>query len=155
VIEFSLNGKKVRSESDPLARLVDVIREEMGDTTVKEGCGEGECGSCTVLMDGRIVNSCLIPVIQVENRNVVTMAGFGKTDRGKALISAFEREGAVQCGFCIPGMVLAGEAILSANPEADEKVIRAGISGNLCRCTGYDLIVRAIASAAKQGRGLW
>jgi carbon-monoxide dehydrogenase small subunit len=155
MIRFRLNGREVTTTADPLARLIDVLREERGDVSVKEGCGEGECGACSVLVDGKLMNSCLLPVARVEGASVSTMAGLRETARGKALIDAFAREGAVQCGFCIPGMVIAAEAILAANPAPDEREIRTGISGNLCRCTGYDLIVRAIASAATEGRGLW
>ena len=155
MIRFTLNGRPVESHDHPLRRLLDVLRDELGDTSVKEGCGEGECGACSILMNGRIVNACLIPLAQAAGRDIVTMAGFAESDRGRALIEAFKREGAVQCGFCIPGMVLAGEAMLAGNPSPTDAEIRAGISGNLCRCTGYDLIVRAIASASKQGKGLW
>jgi carbon-monoxide dehydrogenase small subunit len=155
MIRFHLNGREVSTAAHPLARLIDVLREELGDVSVKEGCGEGECGACTVLVDGALMNSCLLPVGRVEGASVATMAGLRETDRGRALIDAFAREGAVQCGFCIPGIVIAAEALLAANPAPDEREIRTGISGNLCRCTGYDLIVRAVASAAKEGRGLW
>jgi aerobic carbon-monoxide dehydrogenase small subunit len=152
---FLLNGSAVTSVRHPLARLLDVLREELGDTSVKEGCGEGECGACSVLVDGRLVNSCVLSLGQVEGRAVTTMAGLRDTDRGRALVEAFAREGAVQCGFCIPGMVMAAEALLAGNPSPDEEQIRTGISGTLCRCTGYDLIVKAIAAAARDGRGLW
>jgi aerobic carbon-monoxide dehydrogenase small subunit len=155
MIRFTLNGRPVQTEYHPLTRLIDVIREELGDTSVKEGCGEGECGACSILIDGKLANSCLVPVVQVGDRSIVTIAGFRETPRGKALIDAFAREGAVQCGFCIPGMVMAGEAILTAHPAPDDGQIRAGLAGNLCRCTGYDLIVRAIASAARESVGLW
>ncbi len=155
MIRFRLNGREVSTAAYPLARLIDVLREELADASVKEGCGEGECGACSVLVDGALMNCCLVPVGRVEGASVTTMAGLRETERGKALIDAFAREGAVQCGFCIPGIVIAAEALLAANPSPDEREIRTGISGNLCRCTGYDLIVKAVASAAKQGRGLW
>jgi carbon-monoxide dehydrogenase small subunit len=155
VIAFRLNGREVSSAAHPLARLIDVLREELGDVSVKEGCGEGECGACSVLIDGKLMNSCLLPAGRIEGSSVTTMAGLRETDRGRALIDAFAREGAVQCGFCIPGMVIAAEALLAANPSPDEQEIRTGISGNLCRCTGYDLIVKAVSSAAREGRGLW
>ena len=155
MIAFTLNGRSVRTDSHPLRRLLDVIREELGDTSVKEGCGEGECGACSILMDGKLVNSCIVPVAQVEDRTIVTMRGFSETARGKTLVDSFTREGAVQCGFCIPGMVLAGEALLSSNPTPSENEIRAWLAGNLCRCTGYDLIIRAIISASEAGKGLW
>jgi carbon-monoxide dehydrogenase small subunit len=155
VIAFTLNGKQVEVEADPLARLLDVLRDELGDTSVKEGCGEGECGACLVLRNGEPLNSCILPVGLAEGCDIVTMAGLRETDRGRALIDAYAREGAVQCGFCIPGMVIASEALLNRDPNPDEAAIRTGISGNLCRCTGYDLIVKAISSAAREGKGLW
>jgi carbon-monoxide dehydrogenase small subunit len=150
--EFMLNGRKVESTLHPLARLLDVLREEMGDTSVKEGCGEGECGACAVLMNGELVNSCLVPLARAAGAEIATMAGLRETDRGRALIGAFAREGAVQCGFCTPGLVMAADALLRKNPKPDEGAIREGLSGNLCRCTGYDLIVKAVASAAGEGK---
>ncbi len=155
LIRFRLNGREVEAASPPLSRLLDALREELGDTSVKEGCGEGECGACSVLVDGRLVNACLVPLIQAEGSEVITMAGLAETGRGRALVDAFTREGAVQCGFCTPGMVIAAEALLSSNPRPDEGEIRSALSGNLCRCTGYDLIVRAVSSAAERGSGLW
>ncbi len=155
MIGFMLNGKAVSTALPPLARLIDVLRDDLKDSSVKEGCGEGECGACSVLLDGRLVNSCILPVGRVEGGSVVTMSGYAESGRGKALIGAFESEGAVQCGFCIPGMVLAAEELLSGNPHPGEEEIRKALSGNLCRCTGYDLIVRAVTVAAQKGRGLW
>jgi len=155
MIRFELNGKPVEVSADPLARLLDVLRDELGDTSVKEGCGEGECGACLVLLNGAPANSCILPVARAEGGRLVTMAGFRESARGRKLIEVFAREGAVQCGFCIPGMVVAAESLLSQNAHPTETEIRQGISGNLCRCTGYDLIVRAIASAAADGEGLW
>lgn len=152
---FRLNGAEVTSARHPLSRLIDVLREELSDTSVKEGCGEGECGACSILVDGALANSCILALGHVEGKSVTTMAGLRETPRGKALVEAFAREGAVQCGFCIPGMVMAAEALLAGDPAPDEQAIRAGISGNLCRCTGYDLIVKAVSSAAREGRGLW
>lgn len=152
---FTLNGRPVSSTSHPLARLIDVLRDELEDLSVKEGCGEGECGACAVLLDGTLVNSCLVPLGRVDGCAVVTMAGVRETPRGKALIEAFAREGAVQCGFCTPGLVMAAEALLAADPAPDERAIRAGISGNLCRCTGYETVVRAIAAAAREGGHRW
>ncbi len=155
MISFRLNGRAVSADAAPTARLLDVLRDQCGDTSVKEGCGEGECGACLVLKDGAPVNSCIFPAGLAEGAEVVTMAGLRETPQGRTLIEAFAREGAVQCGFCIPGMVMAAQALLRRTPSPDEEAIRTGISGNLCRCTGYDLIVRAVASAAKEGRGLW
>jgi carbon-monoxide dehydrogenase small subunit len=155
MIRFRLNGREVEVLAHPLARLIDVLRDDLGDVSVKEGCGEGECGACSVLKNGRLVNSCIIPVGQAEGSDIMTMAGLRDTDRGRALIHAFAKEGAVQCGYCIPGMVMAADALLRENPLPSDPEIREGISGNLCRCTGYDLIVRAISTAAREGRDLW
>jgi len=155
VIRFRLNGKEVFLEADPTARLLDVLRDSCGDTSVKEGCGEGECGACLVLRNGEPVNACILPAALVEGTEIVTMAGLRETRQGRTIIEAFAREGAVQCGFCIPGMVMAAESLLRRNSSPDETAIRDGISGNLCRCTGYDLIVKAVASAARDGKGLW
>jgi carbon-monoxide dehydrogenase small subunit len=155
VIGFVLNGRGVESAADPLSRLVDVLRDGLSDTSVKEGCGEGECGACAVLMNGRLVNSCLVPLAKAEGADIVTMAGLRETESGRLLIQSFSREGAVQCGFCTPGFVMAAEALLRENPHPSDLQIREGLSGNLCRCTGYDLIVKAVAAAAKEGPGLW
>ncbi len=152
---FAVNGTPVEVDVPGMRRLLDVLREELVLTGTKEGCGEGECGACSVLKNGQVVNSCILPVAQAEGSYIVTMAGLRETDRGKTLIQAFAREGAVQCGFCIPGMVIAADALLAGNPSPSEREIREGISGNLCRCTGYDLIVRAVSTAAREGRGRW
>ena len=155
MIAFTLNGRAVSVTADPAARLLDVLRDECGDLSVKEGCGEGECGACLVLRNGEPVNSCILPVGLADGAEIMTMAGLKDTPRGRALVEAFAREGAVQCGFCIPGMVMAGEALLRRTPQPGEEEIRFGISGNLCRCTGYDLILRAVDAAAREGKGLW
>lgn len=154
-ITFTLNGKAVVWGGGPAARLLDVLRESFENTGVKCGCREGECGACAVILDGRLVNSCMAAMGRVEGSEVVTIEGYKHTKRFAALDRAFARAGAVQCGFCIPGMVLAAECLLSRNPAPSEEEIRVGISGNLCRCTGYNAIVRAIANAAKEGEGLW
>lgn len=155
MIRFRLNGQDVSVEASPLARLLDALRDQCGDTSVKEGCGEGECGACLALRNGEPVNTCLLPAALAEGTDIVTMAGLRETDRGKVLVDAFAREGAVQCGFCIPGVVIAAEALLRRTPDPDDAAIRTGIAGNLCRCTGYDLIVKAIHAAAREGQGLW
>ncbi len=154
-VHFKLNGAHVTVTADPLRRLIDVLRDDLGLTSTKEGCGEGECGACSVLMDGRLANSCLLPLAAVEGREIVTIEGFRKTKRFELLKECFAEEGAVQCGFCTPGMVLAAEALLSADPHPNERAVRDGISGNLCRCTGYSSIVAAILAASKRGEGLW
>jgi carbon-monoxide dehydrogenase small subunit len=154
-VSFNLNGAPVRIQTDPLRRLLDVLREDFGLTGAKEGCGEGECGACAALLDGELVNSCLLPLIAVQGGQVVTIEGFRETPRFQVLSECFSQAGAVQCGFCTPGMLLAAEALLSRNPAPTEGEIREALSGNLCRCTGYTAIVTAVAAAAEEGGGLW
>ena len=154
-IEFTLNGKPVTYTGDPLRRLLDVLREDYGLTGSKEGCGEGECGACSVILDGKLVTSCILPVGAVRGRTVLTIEGIRDTEEGKCVIDAYAEGGAVQCGFCIPGMVMATWCLLRENPDPTEEEIRMGISGNICRCTGYDLIVECIRLAAKKGAKLW
>lgn len=154
-IRFVLNDKKVSVEIDTLTRLLDVMRNEFHCLGVKEGCGEGECGACSILLDGKLVNSCIIPIGQVEDSVIVTIEGLKKTERYKVLQKAFQDAGAVQCGFCTPGMIMAAESLLSHNPKPSEEDIRVGISGNLCRCTGYAMIVEAVKLASIRGEGLW
>ena len=148
-ITFILNNKQVIYEGKATDRLLDVLRSTFQLTGVKCGCKEGECGSCSVLMDGKLVNSCMIAMGRCEGCSIVTIEGFQVIDKAYAAVSA------VQCGYCIPGMVLATEALLSKIPHPTEEDIRVGISGNLCRCTGYNAIVKAIGIAAEEGSGLW
>ena len=150
-VTFMLNGKEVTVAVDPLKRLLDVLREDLKLTGVKEGCGEGECGACAVLLDGALVNSCLVPVGMVAGRTVMTPEGLAETGKGKQIVEAFADAGAVQCGFCSPGMAMAAAALLKEKANPTEAEIREAISGNLCRCTGYDLIVKGIKEAAKRG----
>ena len=154
-IVFSVTGSRVVFAGNPLTRLIAVLRDELKLTGVKEGCGEGECGACSIIKDGKLVTSCIIPVGACEGSKIYTIEGIRDTDKGKCLIDAFRDGGAVQCGFCIPGMVMAAYALLSANPNPDENAIRMAISGNICRCTGYDLIVDSIRLAAERGGDLW
>lgn len=154
-ISFYLNGKAVHLQTDPLRRLLDVLREDFGLTGTKEGCGQGECGACAVLLDRQLVNSCLLPAVAAEGKRVITIEGFRETRRFQVLSRCFSQAGAVQCGFCTPGMLLAAEALLSQNPTPTQEEIRSGMSGNLCRCTGYTAIVKAVAAAAREGSGLW
>ena len=149
-IEFVLNNRTVVLEADPLRRLLDVLREDLGLLGPKEGCGEGECGACAVLVDGRLINSCLTAVGTIAGREVTTIEGFRETERYGILAGAFAEAGAVQCGYCTPGMLMAAEALLRKNPRPTEAEIRAAISGNLCRCTGYNMIVQAIQAAARE-----
>lgn len=156
MIKFILNGKEVSSSAKASERLLDVLRgEEFALTGVKCGCKEGECGACSVILDGRLANSCMVAMGSIEGSQVVTIEGYRETERYKVLDKAYADVSAVQCGFCIPGMVLASECILAKNPNPTEADIRDGISGNLCRCTGYNAIVEAISAAAKEGKGLW
>ncbi len=150
MIEFVLNGTPVSIVCDPSSRLLDVLRNEFKLTGVKEGCGEGECGACSVLLNGRLANSCLIAVGSIQGADIVTIEGFRDTDRYALLEQSFANAGAVQCGFCTPGMVMAAEALLSRNPHPSEEQIREAISGNLCRCTGYNMIVEAIRKASEE-----
>ncbi len=154
-IRFQLNGNEVTVRTDPLRRLLDVLRDELRLTGVKEGCGEGECGACAVLINGKIANSCLIPVGKAAGAEVVTIEGFRETERYKVLLDSITEAGSVQCGFCTPGIVIAAEALLRSNPQPDENEIRRALSGNLCRCTGYSMIVEGIRIAANRGKGLW
>lgn len=154
-IVFVLNNKKVEYKGKATDRLLDVLQDTYHLTGVKCGCKEGECGACSVLMDGELVNSCMVAMGRCEGSSIVTIEGFKETERFKVIDEAYAAVSAVQCGYCIPGMVLATEAILSENPEPTEADIREGISGNLCRCTGYNAIVQAIKIAAKEGKGLW
>ena len=154
-IKFTLNGELVSVATEPLRRLLDVLRDDLGLKGAKEGCGEGECGACSVLIDGRLTNSCLVAVETVADRSVMTIEGFRETERFKVLEAAFIEAGAVQCGFCTPGMIMAAEALLSINPNPSEQEIREAISGNLCRCTGYGMIVEAVRIAAQRGEGQW
>ncbi len=154
-IEFELNGQPQVITTNPLRRLVDVLRDDFQLTGTKEGCGEGECGACGVLLDKQLVNSCLLPVGAIEGKKLITIEGFRNTKRFDIIQQSFAQAGSVQCGFCTPAMIMAAEALLSVNPNPSESDIRAGLSGNLCRCTGYGMIVEAILTASREGEGLW
>lgn len=150
---MSVNGKDICIDAPPLKRLLDILRDDLGLTGTKEGCGEGECGACAVIMDGMLVNSCMVPAIQLPGKNVLTIEGLGTPEEPDILQKAFVEEGAVQCGFCTPGMVMASRFLLSQNNDPDKGQIRLGLAGNLCRCTGYEGIFRAVERAAKEGYG--
>lgn len=147
LIECKVNGESHRLDVLPMARLLDLLREQLQLTGTKEGCGEGECGACTVVIDGRIVNSCLVPVGQVNGAEITTIEGVAQNDQLHAVQQAFIQHGGAQCGICTPGMVLAAVDLLKRNPQPTEADIRNGLAGNLCRCTGYmkifDSVVRA------------
>lgn len=154
-ISFELNGKQVTVTTRPLRRLLDILRDDLGLTGTKEGCGEGECGACALLLDHQLVNACLVSAITLDGASVLTIEGFRETERFQALSRAFDRAGSVQCGFCTPGMLMAAEALLAQNPDPTEEEVRQGLSGNLCRCTGYGMIVEGVMQAAREGKGLW
>jgi len=149
---FVVNGDQVEVEVPGMRRLLDVLREDLALTGTKEGCGEGECGACSVLLDGVVVDSCLVPICQVDGTSVQTVEGLGSTDQLNDLQAAFLQTGGAQCGICTPGMLMAGEAFLAAGAVATDASIREAIAGNLCRCTGYTKIVEAIALASEQRR---
>lgn len=148
-ISLTVNGAPRSIHAFPMARLLDVLREDLGLTGTKEGCGEGECGSCSILMDGLLVNSCLIPALQAAGSNIVTIEGLAKDDRLHPLQEAFLECGAAQCGICTPGMILAAAYLLKQTPQPSLDEIREGLSGNLCRCTGYLQIFEAVAKASR------
>ncbi len=143
-----VNGGEHEVRAWPMERLLDVLRLQLNLTGVKEGCGEGECGACSVILDGQLVNSCLIPVLQAEGCTIVTIEGLAMGDTLDAMQQAFVDEGGAQCGICTPGMILAAVDLLRRNPSPDEAQIREGLAGNLCRCTGYARIVASVMSAA-------
>ncbi len=147
---FVVNGDPVEVEVPGMRRLLDVLREDLSLTGTKEGCGEGECGACSVLLDGMVVDSCLVPVCQVEGSTVETVEGLADGAALNDLQTAFLETGGAQCGICTPGMLLAGEAFLASGAKATDAAIREAIAGNLCRCTGYTKIVEAIALAAQR-----
>ncbi len=150
-ISFVLNGEPIEMEIDPHLTLLQLLRDELELTGTKEGCGMGECGACTVLLDGKSVNSCIFPAMEADGKKVTTIEGLADA-QGKLhpIQKAFIENGAIQCGFCTPGMVLSAKALLDENPKPTEEEIRTGIAGNLCRCTGYLQIVQAIKAASGQ-----
>ncbi len=153
-VGFRLNGYEVRAEVEPHLRLLDVLRDTLGETGTKEGCGEGECGACTVLVDGAAINSCLFPVCEAAGTSVMTVEGLAEANGALSPIQrAFLDHGGAQCGFCTPGIVMAGVALLAENPNPSDAEIRYSLTGNLCRCTGYVQIVAAIRAAAVATRG--
>jgi len=150
LIECKVNGESRKLDVFPMARLLDVLREQLQLTGTKEGCGEGECGACTVVLDGRIVNSCLVPVAQVNGAEITTIEGVAHDDQLHSVQQAFIQHGGAQCGICTPGMVLAAVDLLKRNPEPTENDIRNGLAGNLCRCTGYMKIFESVVRACQK-----
>lgn len=143
-LSFKVNGRLHRVEVFPMARLLDVLRQELQLTGTKEGCGEGECGACSVIIDGKIVNSCLVPVGQVDGSEIKTIEGVASDEELHAVQQAFVEYGGAQCGICTPGMVLAAVDLLEHNPQPTEADIRTALAGNLCRCTGYMKIFESV-----------
>jgi len=149
---FFVNGDPVELEVPGMRRLLDVLREDLALTGTKEGCGEGECGACSVLLDGAVVDACLVPICQVDGTSIRTVEGLGTRDQLNDLQAAFLETGGAQCGICTPGMLMAAEAFLGTGERPTDDSIREAIAGNLCRCTGYTKIVEAIAQAAERRR---
>ena len=148
-IAIRLNGEIHRAAVAPNETLLDVLRGKFGVKTPKEGCGRGDCGACTVLLDGKAVRSCLILAIEVDGQSVVTLEGVGQ-DKPTALQKAFVKNNVFQCGFCAPGMILSSAALLAENPQPTEHEVREALAGNLCRCTGYEPIVQTVLEVAKK-----
>lgn len=149
-VEFTVNGEPQRLEVFPIARLLDVLREQLHLTGTKEGCGEGECGACTIMLDGQIVNSCLVPVVQANGARITTIEGVAGEAELNQVQQAFVEHGGAQCGICTPGMVIAAVDLLSRNPQPTEDEIRTGLAGNLCRCTGYIKIFESVVRACQK-----
>ena len=149
-LKFFVNGEAVSLETDPQRRLLDILREDLGLTGTKEGCSEGECGACTVLLDGEAVHSCLTLAAQLSGRHVETIEGLEKSGELDILQHCFMEEIAVQCGFCTPGMIMSAKALLLKNPHPTPEEIRTALSGNICRCSGYVQIVNAVSRAARE-----
>ena len=149
-VSCTVNGEAKTLHAYPLERLLDVLREQLNLTGTKEGCGEGECGACTVFIDGEIVNSCLVPVTQVEGTSITTIEGIATEDQLHSVQQAFIDCGGAQCGICTPGMVMAAVDLLGRNPNPTEADIRSGLAGNLCRCTGYMKIFESVVNACKK-----
>jgi carbon-monoxide dehydrogenase small subunit len=147
---LTVNGAPAEVEAPGMRRLLDVLREDLGLTGTKEGCGEGECGACSVLVDGLVVDACLVPLCQVAGTSVETVEGLAGTEGMNVLQSAFLETGGAQCGICTPGMLMAGEAFLASGAPPTEEAVREAIAGNLCRCTGYTKIIDAIVLAAER-----
>jgi len=151
-VNCEINGKAMSLEAHPMARLLDVLREQAGLTGTKEGCGEGECGACSIEMDGALVNSCLIPALQADGAKIRTIEGVAGADELSAVQQAFLTHGGAQCGICTPGMVLAASNLLARNSHPTENEIREALAGNLCRCTGYTKIFQSVLEACRAQR---
>jgi carbon-monoxide dehydrogenase small subunit len=148
-IQFEVNGKKISLEVDPDELLIDVLRDHLGLKGTKAGCRAGECGACSVILNGKVVNSCLIPVMKADGSKITTVEGLEKDGELDPLQKAFVEEGAIQCGFCTPGMLLSAKNLLDQNPQPSIEEIKVAVSGVLCRCTGYQKIIHAIHSVSR------
>lgn len=148
-LKMKVNGEEVEVAVKPTWTLLRVLREELGFTGTKKGCEQGDCGSCTIILDGRAVNACLVLALQAQSKEIETIEGMGTPDRLHPLQESFIKNGAVQCGFCTPGMLMSASAMLRENPSPNLQEIKRGISGNLCRCTGYTKILKAIQEVSK------
>lgn len=152
ILKLNVNGEWKKAEVNPQETLLHVLREKLGHTEVKEGCGKGDCGACAVLLDGKPVNACLTLALQADGQRVVTLKGIGTPDKPHPLQESFVKKGAIQCGFCSAGMIVTAKGLLDENPKPSKEEIKKAISGNLCRCTGYKKIVEAIEEAAQKVR---
>ena len=152
-VSTEVNGDAVEFLADPRETLLDVLRDRLGLTGSKEGCGTGDCGACSVLLDGRLVSSCLVLGVEAEGRRIETIEGMAEGDALHPLQRKFLEHAALQCGFCTPGFLVAAKALLAQNPDPSEEEVRFWLAGNLCRCTGYDKIIRAVLDAAAEMRG--
>jgi len=151
LLSMTVNGQVRSAQVHPFARLLDVLREDLRLPGTKEGCGEGECGACTVLFNGQVVNSCLVPAAQAQGAVVVTVEGLATGDTLSSLQDAFLTHNGAQCGFCTPGMLISATDLLNRCPDPDDGEVRTGLAGNLCRCTGYGKILDAVHTAARKG----
>ena len=152
-IKFLLNGQHHELEVKPWRTLLEMIREDLKLTGTKEGCGHGECGSCTVIMGGKTVNSCLVPAVEADGQEIVTIEGLADGDKLHPVQQAFVDQAGMQCGFCTPGMIISAKALLDKTPDPSEETIREAMAGNFCRCTGYTKIIESIGAAAKAMKG--
>ena len=152
-VKTNLNGNDIDFLCEPRQSLLEVLRDNLDMTGTKEGCGDGNCGACTVFLDGRIVDSCLVLAVEVDGKSVSTIEGVAEVDKLHPVQEAFLEHAALQCGICTPGFIMASKALLEREPDADEGRIRLWLAGNLCRCTGYDKIIRAVQSAGETMQG--
>jgi carbon-monoxide dehydrogenase small subunit len=152
-IKFVLNGKSYELKIQPWRTLLEVIREDLKLTGTKEGCGQGECGSCTVILGGKTVNSCLVPAVEADGQEIITIEGLADGENLHPIQDAFVEHAGMQCGFCTSGMIMSAKSLLDGNPDPSLDEIREGIAGNFCRCTGYTKIVESISAAAEMMKG--